>query len=94
MRHEVAKKLIAKVKPGGTFGGFPGAREAVATRSDLDVKILIPQLDGATTRKYAEALATGRLAIPVSRILQLAEAAEGHELAERGAGGKIVPSVT
>lgn len=88
--HDVAKKVIEKVKPGGAFGCFPGAREAVATRSDLEVKMLVAQLDGATTRKYAEAVAAGKLVIPVSRVLPLAEASEGHKLAEGGAGGKVV----
>ena len=92
--HEVAKKVIKKVKPGGAFGCFPGAREAVATRSDLEVKILVAQLDGATTRKYADAVAAGKLVIPVSRVLPLSEAGEGHTLAQAGAGGKIVLRVS
>jgi len=92
--HEVAKKVITKVKPGGAFGCFPGAREAVATRSDLEVKMLVAQLDGATTRKYAEAVAAGKLVIPVTRVLPLADAGEGHKLAESGAGGKIVLRVS
>jgi NADPH:quinone reductase-like Zn-dependent oxidoreductase len=88
--HEVAKKVIQKVKPGGAFGCFPGARDAVATRSDLEVKMLVAALDGATTRRYAEAVAAGKLVIPVASVLPLAEASEGHRLAEAGAGGKIV----
>ncbi len=52
--------------------------------------MLVAQLDGATTRRYAEAVAAGKLVIPVSRVLPLAEASEGHKLAEGGAGGKIV----
>ena len=88
--HEVAKKVITRVKPGGAFGCFPGAREAVATRSDLEVKMLVAQRDAATTRRYAEAVVAGELAIPVSCILPLSEAGEGHKLAESGAGGKIV----
>lgn len=88
--HEVAKKVIKKVKPGGAFGCFPGARQAVTTRSDLEVKVLVAQLDGGTVRKYAEAVAAGKLAIPVTHVLPLAEAGEGHRLAEGGAGGKVV----
>lgn len=91
--HDVAKKVIKKVKPGGTFGCFPGAREAVAMRSDLEVKVLVAELDGATTRTYAEAVVAGKLVIPVSRVLPLAEASLGHRLAEGGAGGKIVLQV-
>jgi NADPH:quinone reductase-like Zn-dependent oxidoreductase len=91
--HEVAKKVIGRVKRGGAFGCFPGAREAVATRSDVEVKMLVAQLDAATTRRYAEAVAVGALSIPVSRVLPLAAASEGHELAEAGAGGKIVLAV-
>jgi len=62
----------------------------VATRSELEVKMLVAQLDGATTRRYAEAVSAGKLVIPVSRVLPLAEASEGHKLAEGDAGGKIV----
>jgi hypothetical protein len=52
--------------------------------------MLVAELDGATTRSYAEAVAAGKLVIPVARVLPLAEASEGHKLAEAGAGGKIV----
>jgi NADPH:quinone reductase-like Zn-dependent oxidoreductase len=92
--HEVAKKVIGKVKPGGAFGCFPGAREATRSRTDLEVKEVIGQVDAATTRRYAEAVRAGKFAIPVSHTLPLSEAAEGHRLAEGGAGGKVVLRVS
>jgi len=88
--HEVAARVIGKVKAGGQFGCFPGAREAVKGQSHLEVTVLVAQRNAATTRRYAEAVLAGRLAIPVARELPLRDAAEGHRLAESGAKGKVV----
>ncbi len=55
--HEVAAKVIGKVKAGGRFGCFPGAREAVRGQTHLEVTEIIGQPDAALTRHYAEAVA-------------------------------------
>jgi NADPH:quinone reductase-like Zn-dependent oxidoreductase len=88
--HEVAARTLGKVKPGGCFGCFPGAREAVRGQTHLQVTEIIGQPDAVLTRHYAEAARAGRLSIPITRELPLRDAAEGHRLAEAGAAGKIV----
>lgn len=87
---EIAAKLVGKVKPGGRFGCFPSTRAAVGDPPEIEVNSIYAQADAATTRRYAEAVRDGRLAIPIRRIMPLAEAAETHRIAEQGAGGKIV----
>ena len=87
---EVAAKLVGKVKPGGCFGCFPSTRAAVGELLTLEVNVIFAQPNPLTTRRYAEAFRDRRLAIPINRVLPLAEAAQAHTLAERGARGKII----
>jgi NADPH:quinone reductase-like Zn-dependent oxidoreductase len=87
---EIAAKLASKVRRGGRFGCFPSTRAAVGDPPEIEVNSIFAHADAATTRRYAEAVRDGRLSIPVSRIMPLAEAAEAQRIAEQGAGGKII----
>ena len=87
---EIAAKLVGKVKRGGRFGCFPSTRAAVGDPEEIEVNSIFAQADAATTRRCAEAVRDGRLAIPISRIMPLAEAAAAQRIAEQGAGGKII----
>ena len=49
------------------------------------------QPDGADAARLAAAVATGRIAVPIARILPLDQAAEAHRLVEAGGlNGKII----
>ncbi len=87
---ELAGRLIAKVKPGGTFGCFPSTLQDAARFPDIHINSVFARADAATTLHYAEAVRDGRLTIPVERVLPLAEAAEAQAAAEKGGVAKIV----
>jgi len=87
---ELVGKLIAKVKPGGTFGCFPSTLQDGALYPAIHINSVFAKADAATTRHYAEAVRDGKLTIPVDRILPLAEAAEAQAAAEKGGVAKIV----
>jgi NADPH:quinone reductase-like Zn-dependent oxidoreductase len=84
-----AARLLAKVKPGGVVGSVlgepPGAKER-----GLTVRAFLAHPDPKRLGELAEAVARGELLIPVSRRFPLAEAAEAHQLAERGGVGKVL----
>lgn len=88
--HEVAAKLMGKVKPGGTFGSVLGPPSNAALHPTVRVRAMMAVPDPRTVAHYAEALRDGRLKLPVDRVMPMAEAAEAHALAEKGAKGKIV----
>jgi len=86
---EAVKKLLGKVKPGGTVGSVvgepPGAKErGLVTRSALS------HSDAKRLAELADAVAEGTLVIPIAKRFPLAQAAEAQKLAEKGAGGKVL----
>jgi len=86
---ETVAKLLGKVKPGGTVGSVlgepPGARER-----GLTVRALRVHPDASRLAELGRAVAEGDLVIPIAKRLPFAEVREAHQLAESGAGGKIV----
>ena len=87
---KIAGKLIAKVKPGGTFGCFPSTLQDAALYPDIHIHSVFAQADSAATLHYAKAVRDGKLTIPVDRILPLAEAVEAQSAAEKGGVAKII----
>ena len=86
----IALKLITKVKRGGAFGCFPSTPQDAAIHPGIEINSVYAKVDTATTLHYAEAVRDGRLAIPIDRILPLANAAQAHVAAEKGGVAKIV----
>lgn len=87
---KIAPKLLAKVKPGGTYGSVLGPPQDAALHPLVQIHAMMAQPDPATIAHYGEALRDGRLKIPLERAMPLAEAADAHALAEKGSVGKIV----
>lgn len=89
---ETIRKLLGKVKAGGTIGSVlgepPGAKEL-----GLAVRAHQVHPDSRRLAALAQSVAAGELAIPIARRLLLSQVREAHALAEKGAGGKIVLSV-
>lgn len=90
VNHEVAAKLIAKVRPGGVFGSVLGPPSNAALHPTVQVNAIMATPDPKTVVHYAEAVRDGKLKLPIDRVMTLAEAGEAQAIAEKGGVGKIV----
>jgi NADPH:quinone reductase-like Zn-dependent oxidoreductase len=88
---EVAAKLIAKVKQGGSFGYASGLPES-ATAQNPAVKItrVFAKADPSKVREFADDVRDGKFVLPIDRRMPLRDVAEAHVLGERGGIGKIL----
>lgn len=85
-----APKLLAKVKPGGTYGSVLGPPKDAELHPLVRVKPIMAQPAPETVAHYAEAVRDHKLVIPMEATLPLSEAAEAHARAEKGGVGKLV----
>ena len=86
-----AAKLLAKVKPGGSFGYASVLPEGAAEQhADVRIKRVLAVAEPSTVREYAEDILEGHFVLPIGRRLALRDAAQAHILGERGGVGKIV----
>ncbi len=90
VRGETAERLLAKLKPGGTFASVTGAPGTAAQHPSVRVVAFISKQSAETLRYVADAVTSGRLSIPIGHRLPLAEAAKGHSLVEGGSAGKVL----
>lgn len=86
---DTLRKLIDKVKPGGTIGSVLG-EPAGAKEHGLAVRAHLTHPDSGRLAALARSVADGKLVIPIAKRMPLTDIREAHALAERGAGGKIV----
>jgi NADPH:quinone reductase-like Zn-dependent oxidoreductase len=86
---QTIQKLLGKVKTGGVIGSVlgepPGAKER-----GLVVRAYGVHPDGRKLAELAQAVAEGKLVIPIATRFPLAEIREAQTLGERGPGGKVV----
>jgi NADPH:quinone reductase-like Zn-dependent oxidoreductase len=88
---EVAAKLVAKVKPGGTFGYASMLPEGAAARNpSVKVARVGAQPDPSKVREFADDLRDGKFVLPIGRRMPLQDAAQAHALGEKGGAGKII----
>jgi NADPH:quinone reductase-like Zn-dependent oxidoreductase len=88
---EVAAKLIAKVKPRGSFGYAAVLPESAATQNPtVRIKRVRTQPDPSKLREFADDVRDGKFVLPIGRRMPLRDAAEAHVLGEKGAIGKIL----
>ncbi|MGA7156496.1 MAG: NADP-dependent oxidoreductase [Acidobacteriaceae bacterium] len=90
VNHEVATKLIGKVKPGGIFASVLGPPSNAALHPTVQVNAIMAVPDPETVVHYGEAVRDGKLQLPIDRLMPLAEAGEAQAIAEKGGVGKIV----
>lgn len=83
------EKLLAKVKPGGTVGGVVGEPPGAKERG-LVARAMFAHPDAKLMARLAQAVADGKLVIPIAKKLPLSQAREAHKLAESGVGGKVI----
>jgi NADPH:quinone reductase-like Zn-dependent oxidoreductase len=88
---EVAAKLIARVKQGGSVGYTAVLPESAAARNPT-VKItrVGARPDASKVREFADDVRDGKFVLPIGRRLPLHDAAEAHVLGEQGGIGKIL----
>jgi NADPH:quinone reductase-like Zn-dependent oxidoreductase len=90
INHDVAAKLIAKVKPGGNFGSVLGPPSNAALHPTVQVNAIMAVPDTKTFVHYGEAIRDGKLKLPIDSLMPLSEAAAAQALGEKGGGGKII----
>jgi NADPH:quinone reductase-like Zn-dependent oxidoreductase len=88
---EVAVKLIAKVKQGGSFGYSAVLPESAAAKNPA-VKItrVGARPDASKVREFADDVRDGKFVLPIGRRMLLRDAAEAHVLGQKGGVGKIL----
>jgi NADPH:quinone reductase-like Zn-dependent oxidoreductase len=88
---EVAAKLIAKVKPGGSVGYASVLPEGTAALyPSVKITRVFAKPDPSKVREFADDVRDGKFVLPIGRRLPLRDAAEGQVLAEKGGVGKVV----
>ena len=88
---DVAAKLIAKIKPAGSFGYtavFP--ENAAAQNPTVKIKRVAAQPDPSKVREFADDVRDRKFVLPIGRRMPLGDAAEAHALGEKGGIGKII----
>jgi NADPH:quinone reductase-like Zn-dependent oxidoreductase len=90
VRGDTADKLLAKVKPGGTFASVTGAPSSAKQHPSIRVVAFKSKQSAESLRYVVEAVRTRRLSIPIADRLPLEDAARGHRLVEGGGAGKIL----
>jgi NADPH:quinone reductase-like Zn-dependent oxidoreductase len=87
----VAAKLIAKVKQGGTFGYASVLPEGTqALNPTVKITRVYAKPDPSKVREFADDVRDGAFILPIGCRLPLRDAAEAHVLGEAGGVGKIV----
>jgi NADPH:quinone reductase-like Zn-dependent oxidoreductase len=88
---EVAAKLIAKIKQGGSLGYATVLPEgASAQNPTVKIKRVLAQPDPSKVREFADDVRDGKFVLPIGRRMALRHAAEAHVLGEKGGIGKIL----
>ena len=88
---DVAAKLIAKVKQGGSFGYATVLPESAAAKNPtVKTTRVSAQPDPSKVREFADDVRDGKFVLPIGRRMPLRDAAEAHVLGEKGGIGKIL----
>ena len=88
---DVAAKLIARVKPGGSFGYASGLPESAAAKNPtVKISRVGARPDPSKVREFADDVRDGKFVLPIGRRMPLRDAAEAHVLGQKGGIGKII----
>jgi len=90
VNHDVAAKLIAKVKSGGIFASVLGPPSNAALHPTVQVNAIMAVPNPKTFVHYGEAIRDGKLKLPIDSLMPLADAGKAQALAEKGGIGKII----
>jgi NADPH:quinone reductase-like Zn-dependent oxidoreductase len=88
---EVAAKLIARVKQGGSFGYTAMLPEnAAAKNPTVKITRVGARPDASKVREFADDVRDGKFVLPIGRRMPLRDAAQAHVLGQKGGIGKIL----
>lgn len=88
---DTAAKLIARVKPNGSFGYTSVLPEnAAATNPTVKVTRVQAKPDPSKVREFADDVRDGKFVLPIGARMPLKDAAKAHVLGEKGGIGKII----
>ena len=87
---DTASMLLAKVLPGGVFASVVGVPQGADLNPTVRATRVGAQPDPQRLRTFAEDLASGKFALPISERFALEEAGHAQTVAEGGAGGKVL----
>jgi NADPH:quinone reductase-like Zn-dependent oxidoreductase len=85
-----ANTLLGKVKQGGVFASVLGPPSDAALHPTVRVEAIMAKPNPAELVELAEDVVSGKLAIPVDRMIAMADAGEGQAAAEKGGIGKVL----
>jgi NADPH:quinone reductase-like Zn-dependent oxidoreductase len=88
---ETAAKLIAKLKPGGSFGYAAFLPQGTPeTHPNVKFARVFAKPDPSKLREFADDVRDGKFVLPIGERLPLREAARAHVIAEKGNVGKVL----
>jgi NADPH:quinone reductase-like Zn-dependent oxidoreductase len=90
VRGETAERLLGKVREGGVFASVTGAPANAKDYPSIKIVPFVSKRDAETVGRMAEAVAAGKLAIPVDRKMPLANASEAQVAVGKGGTGKVL----
>jgi NADPH:quinone reductase-like Zn-dependent oxidoreductase len=88
---DIAAKLIAKIRLGGSFGYTAVLPESAASQNpSIKITRVFARPDPSKVREFADDMRDGKFILPIGRRMQLRDAAEAHVLGQKGGIGKIL----
>jgi hypothetical protein len=85
-----ADRVLAKVKPGGTFASVTGAPANAAKYPQVRTAAFEPNQDTKNPADMVEAVRAAKRTIPIGSRLPLRNAAEAHAAFAKGSAGKML----
>jgi NADPH:quinone reductase-like Zn-dependent oxidoreductase len=85
-----AEAVLAKVKPGGIFASVLGAPRNAAQYPQVKVVVMQAMASAADLLVVGQAVAEGKLKVPIAARFPLEQAAQGHQAVENHAAGKVL----
>ena len=90
VRGKTAELLLGKVKPGGVYASVTGVPPNAKEFPSIRTVAFVSKQDANTLLYMANAVAAGKLTIPIDRRLPLKDAAAAHAAVEKGGIGKVL----
>jgi NADPH:quinone reductase-like Zn-dependent oxidoreductase len=86
---DVIDRLILHIRKNGVLATVVGKPKSADGR-DVQVREVWATTDAPRLEQLAREIASGEFVIPIAKRFTLAEIREAHQLAEKGAGGKVL----